>query len=210
MAWGSLTGVIFVDEQGRPFESRLQVALCAVAPRLRRTFHEFSDDVSLTEVLEETARLTVEYEAKYGEVQRLRGFAYRTSHNVALGQLRRPAVKHLLATFHHVDDGAVLASLPGHDGSADGIERNLQLKEILGLMSPRARRITVRKLLGFSSEEIGSELGMSASAVDAMFCRAKMRVGEQVRASLKTPTAGARPSGNRDAAIVRSRRTSHG
>lgn len=161
-------------------------------------------------MLEQAGRLIVAYETKYGEVQRLRGFAYKTSRNVALAQLRRPAVKHQLATFHHVADGAVLDSLPSRDGHPERIERKLQLEEILSLMSPRARRITLRKLMGFSSEEIGTELGMSASAVDAMFCRAKLRVGEQMRASLKTPTEEVRPSGARDAAVVRSRRTSHG
>lgn len=195
MAWGSLTGVIFVDEKGRPFEPRLQVALRAVAPRLRRTFHEFGDDVSLTEVLEETARLTVEYEAKYGEVKKLRGFAYRTSHNVALAQLRRPAVKHQLATFDGGLDGAVLASLPSRDGDAKSIERNLEVKEVLNLMSPRAHQIAIRKLLGHSSEEVGAEFGMSPSAVDAMFCRAKQQVGDRLRTGMTSGSKRRRGNG---------------
>lgn len=210
MAWGSLATEILVDRKGQPFESRLQVALRSAAPRLRRTFREFRDDVSLTELLEESGRLIVAYEAKYGEVKRLRGFAYSTSRNVARALLRRPAVKHQLATFDHTVDGAVLTSLPSHHGTAERVERDAQLQEILKLMAPRAHQITVRKLLGFSSEEIGAEFGMSPSAVDAMYCRAKQRVSERVRASLGKASAEAEVSDANGIARIRNRRAGNG
>lgn len=193
MAWSSQTGDWFVDQRGQPFDDRLQEALRSVAPRLRREFPSIRDEVTFTEILEEAGQLIAQREATKGRVGRLRGYAWMTARNVANARLRRPAVRHHLATFEHNGEPATLSKLAARTDTAEAVQRDVEIGEVLAMMSTREHAISVRKLLGFTTVEIGTSFRMSPSAVDTMFCRAKQRVADKIRAAVRRrerPTGG--------------------
>ena len=63
------------------------------------------------------------------------------------------------------------------------------------MMSTREHAISVRKILGFTTVEIGARFNMSPSAVDAMFCRAKQQVGDRLRSGMKRDSKRRRANG---------------
>ncbi len=191
MGWTSQTREMFVDQRGQPFDDRLQAALRSAAPLVRREFPSIRDDVIFAEILEEAARLITDFEARNGRVRKLPAYALVTARNVANARLRRPAVRLQLATFEHNGEPATLSKLVAPASTAQAVERDIEVDQILGMMSTREHAISVRKLLGFTTVEIGARFNMSPSAVDTMFCRAKQRVADRIRTAarrLEQPT----------------------
>ena len=73
---------------------------------------------------------------------------------------------------------ALFATLEASLGSVDQIEHDILLRELQARQTPQERSVFVWKAAGYSSEQIGTRLGMSAAAVDTLFPRAKDKVRE--------------------------------
>lgn len=70
----------------------------------------------------------------------------------------------------------VLASARAVNGSAEEIERDILLREVLGKLSREERLVCVWKRAGFSSQEIAKHQRRSVAAVDTLFSRAKQKL----------------------------------
>ena len=167
---------LFVDQTGHPLSNRLQQVLHALTPRLRRQFPTLRDDVVIAEVLEEAARRIVEHERSVGPLERLRGYAWVSIRHAAITRVRRASMRLQQQTLDGIDSTAAMAELLAHRASADMIELNVLLAEVLRLLSEEERRVCIWKKAGFTSRQIARYRGQSTEAVDTMFFRVKQKV----------------------------------
>jgi RNA polymerase sigma factor (sigma-70 family) len=189
---GSAARTFFVDQTGHPLNDRLQQVLRALAPRLRRQFPALRDDVVITEILEEAGRRMVEHERRFGPIEKLRGYAWVSIRHAATSRLRRASMRLQQQTLGGAESMAAMADLPAERGSAEAVERDLLLAEILALLSEEERRVCIWKKAGFSSREIARYLGRSTEAVDTMFFRVKQKVRKALEVAAREGAASAK------------------
>ena len=166
----------FLDETGKPFDSRIEGVLSELFPRLRRQFPSFNDEVVLTEILEEAGRRIAEHEGRSGQVERLHGFAWVTIRNVAMSRLRRSSSRINGHSVWHESGEDILSTLAAASGTPEQIEQAILLRELLEHLTPEERLVCTWKRLGFSSQEIATFRRSSAAAVDTLFSRAKDKI----------------------------------
>ena len=162
-----------LDSDGKPLAERIQRALTRLLPRLRRQFPALHDEVALTEVMEEAGRRIALREARGGPIEKLHGYAWVTVRSVATSHVRRGSIRLIQKTLESEASDARLASVPATAGSAEEIERNILLREVLDKLSPEEKLVCIWKKAGFSSREIAEHQGRSVVAVDTLFSRAK-------------------------------------
>jgi RNA polymerase sigma factor (sigma-70 family) len=189
---GSAARTFFVDQTGHPLNDRLQQVLRALAPRLRRQFPALRDDVVITEILEEAGRRMVEHERRFGPIEKLRGYAWVSIRHAATSRLRRASMRLQQQTLDGAESMAAMADLPAERGSAEAVERDLLLAEILALLSEEERKVCIWKKAGFSSREIARYLGHSTEAVDTMFFRVKQKVRKALEVAAREGAASAK------------------
>lgn len=162
-----------LDRNGQPFEHRIQHVLDRLRPRLQRQFPALKDDIAVVEILEEAGRRIAIREERGGTIERLHGYAWVTVRSVATSRMRRGSIRLIQKTLESESSDAQLSSVRAVSGSADQIERDVLLREVLAKLSDDERRICIWKKAGFSSQEIASHQGRSVAAVDTLFSRAK-------------------------------------
>jgi RNA polymerase sigma factor (sigma-70 family) len=166
-----------LDSNGKPLAERIQRVLSRLLPRLRRQFPALQqDDAALTEVMEEAGRRIASREDRGGPIEKLHGYAWVTIRSVATSRMRRGSIRLIQKTLESEASHARLASQPAEWGTAEEIERDILLREVLGKLSQEERLVCVWKKAGFSSQEIAQHQGRSVAAVDTLFSRAKQKL----------------------------------
>jgi RNA polymerase sigma factor (sigma-70 family) len=174
-----------LDAEGRPLKARIQEALYALVPRLRRTFPSIRDEAVLTGILEEAGQHVAAREEREGELAKLHAYTWVTLKNLTISRLRQPAHSIELGTIGSVEGEALLQNLPAEYGSPESMERTAMLREALESLSPRERMIAIWKRAGFSTKEIAAHLGVSTSSVDTAFFRIRQKLRTLMGASPK-------------------------
>lgn len=176
-----LAKTALLDETGQPLSSHVQHALRALAPRLQRQFPSLKDEVVITEVLEEAGRKIRHHEEQAGPVEKLHAYAWVTVRSVATSRMRRSSMRIARATLEPEESEIVLGSLRSGAGTAEQIETDILLSEMLDQLTPEEKMICGWKRLGFSSREIAKEQGTSIERVNTFFFRLKRKIREVLR-----------------------------
>lgn len=164
-----------LDRHGQPLSEPIQHVLRTLIPRFRRTYPAI-DDLALTDVLEEAGQRLAAREATRGPIRGLRAYAWKTLRSVAVSMLRRSEMRVSRATVRTKASEGVIPWLRADVGSPERIEREILVREILGLLTPDERLICMLKTAGYSAREIGVRLGRSATAVNVAFWRAGRKI----------------------------------
>jgi len=150
-------------EQSRWFAEQVQPHEPALRAYLRGSFPTLQDVDDL--IQDAYTRLLRARDA--GKVQHPKAYLFATARNAAVDLFRR---KQIVTTEPLVENGG-LAVLTDELHPADAISRTQQidvLREAIAALPPRCREIlTLRKLQGLSYAEIGSQLGIAESTVNA-------------------------------------------
>lgn len=165
-----------VDSEGQPLPTHIASALARVMPRLRRQFPMLQDDLALTDVMEEAGRRIAVRECRSGRVERIHGYAWVTVRSVAISYMRRGSIRLLQKTLESEASRDYIGAIQAEHGSAEQIEREILLREVLGALSAEERLVCVWKKAGFSSQEIAHFQGRTVVSVDTLFSRAKQKV----------------------------------
>lgn len=184
-----------LDSNGKPLAPRIEGVLARLLPRLRRQFPALQDDVALTEVMEEAGRRISVREERGGPIEKIHGYAWVTIRSVATSHMRRGSIRLIQNTLESEASHAEIASVPAENGSAEQIERDILLREVLDTLSPEEKLVCVWKKAGFSSQEIAKFQGRSVVAVDTLFSRAKERVRSALGITKRSSENGPRPKG---------------
>ena len=168
--------MMLLDRDGTPLDLRIARVLARLLPRLRRQFPQLSDEVTITEVMEEAGARLASRERSAGLIEKLHGYAWVTVRSVATSRMRRGSTRLIQKTLESETSHLVLASVRAVNGSADEIERDILLREVLGKLSLEERLVCVWKRTGFSSQEIAKHQRRSVAAVDTLFSRAKQKL----------------------------------
>lgn len=168
--------LLLIDRDGQRLDCHITRVLTRLLPRLRRHFPQLRDEVALTEVLERAGHRIAVREKRAGPIEKLQGYAWVTIRSVATSEMRRSSVRLMRKTLESEASHARLASVTAAFGTAEEVERNIFLREVLGKLSQEERLVCVWKKAGFSSQEIAKYLGRSVAAVDTLFSRAKQKL----------------------------------
>jgi RNA polymerase sigma factor (sigma-70 family) len=143
--------------------------------------------VLVSEIFEEAGQRIRDCEAASGPVNNLRAYAWTTVVNVARSRLRLSSMRMARATLDSKASQAVLGTMKSRDGTAEQIEADILLEELLATLTAEERALCMRKQSGFSSREIAKEQGTSVARVDTLFYRIKRKF----RDALKNKRTGA-------------------
>lgn len=170
----------YVDRSGQPFAAHIQEVLRDLLPRLQREYAALRDEATFTAVLEEAGRKIARAERRQ-ELRDLHRYAWVVVRSVAISRTRTLRVSQSMLEL--ADSTDILASTPATMmGTAESIEREILLREIMEMLEPDEQSLMILKTAGFSSPEIGVELGISKEAVDTRFSRVRAKVRHQMSA----------------------------
>ena len=172
-----------IDTNGSPLAPHIERVLAVLLPRIRRQFPALHDDLALTEVMEEAGRRIASREARSGPIERIHGYAWVTVRSVATSHMRRSSMRLLQKTLESEASRDYLACVQAEHGSAEQIERDILLREVLATLSAEERLVCLWKKAGFSTQEIAHFQGRSVVAVDTLFSRAKQKIREALSTS---------------------------
>jgi DNA-directed RNA polymerase specialized sigma24 family protein len=176
-----------LDDAGNVLSTRLQGVLSAILPRFRHRFPALSDELLVTEVLEEAGRRIADHERASGPVDNLDGYAWVTVLNVARSRMRHSSMRLARATLGSEESHAVFDTLPSTHGAPEHIEAAILVQEVLAHLTAEERWLCSRKQWGLSSREIAREQGTSVARVNTLFYRVKRKI----RNALSGARAGA-------------------
>jgi RNA polymerase sigma factor (sigma-70 family) len=176
-----------LDADGLPLDPRIAGVLRELLPRFRNRFLTLDDEVLVSEIFEEAGQRIRDCEAASGPVNNLRAYAWTTVVNVARSRLRLSSMRMARATLDSKASQAVLGTMKSRDGTAEQIEADILLEELLATLTAEERALCMRKQSGFSSREIAKEQGTSVARVDTLFYRIKRKF----RDALKNKRTGA-------------------
>lgn len=178
-----LARTALLDERGQPLSSHVQQVLRDLAPRLQRYLPALTDEVLLTEILEEAGRKIRHHEETVGPIEKLHAYAWVTVKSVATSRMRRSAMRIARATVEAEQGDSAIGTLRASVGSEEQIEADILFEEMLARMTPEERMLCMWKKLGYSSREIAKEQGTSIERVNTFFFRLKRKI----RAVLREP-----------------------
>ena len=181
----SLGTPALLDQGGNPLSARLQRALRDIFPRFRKRFPTLGDELLVTEVFEEAGRRIADHERASGPVDNLDAYAWVTVANVARSRMRHSSMRLARSTLGSDESQAVLDTLRSRHGTAEQVEADILIREVLAQLTAEERLLCARKRLGFSSREIAREQGTSVERVDTLFYRIKRKIW----AALRGPSA---------------------
>ena len=176
-----LARTALLDETGQPLSSHVQQALRELAPRLQRYLPNLTDEVLLTEILEEAGRKIRHHEEQVGPIERLHAYAWVTVKSVATSRMRRSAMRIARATVELEQSDGAIATLRANTGSQEQIEADILLEEMLARLTPEEQMLCMWKKLGYSSRQIAKEQGTSIERVNTFFFRLKRKIREILR-----------------------------
>ena len=170
-----LRRLALLDEDGKPVDDHIEATLCRLVPKFRNQFPTIQDDVA-DELVGEAARKMARRERECGPLEKPYGFAWKVLKNLGISRLRGPSIE-LHRTRAETREGPDLVSrLRALEHSADQIELDIFLDEVMKHLTIPERLVYMRKRAGYTSEEIAKERGSSVGSVDVVFTRIKQKI----------------------------------
>lgn len=169
-----------VDGRGEPLAPHIDSALRRLLPRFQQRYPALRDDLVSAEVLDDAARRIAERERRSGPVDKIYAYAFAALRHATATWFRQGANKVSERALPAEHSEVVLGALEASTGTAEQVEQEILLREVMAQLTPEERIVITWKAAGYSSEEIGRQRGTSAAAVDTLISRAKARI----RASL--------------------------
>lgn len=164
-----------LDEDGKPVSETIQEALYTVAPSVQNEFAAIPSDV-MDGLMGEVAVRMARVERAKGTIASPPGLAWTVLRNLARTVFRGPSIE-LHRRRAEVREGPELVSrLRAWDHSADQIEADIFLGQVLQKLTVRQRVVLLGKRNEDSREDIARDLGCSVEAVDVMYCRIKKKI----------------------------------
>ena len=163
----------FVDEDGQPFDPRIQQVLREVRAPLRARFPSLADDTVVTEVIEDAGRRIRAHERAIGPVRNLSAYAWVTAQNLARSRGRRSEMRLAAGTRDATQHHAAFESLAATVGTAEQVEAQVLVRELVERLTDDERQLVEDKLAGLYSREIAEHRGMTVAQVDIAFFRLK-------------------------------------
>ena len=114
-----------LDDRGKPLSARVQRVLLDIRPKVRTRFPALTDDLVITEVLEEAGRRIEEHEQVAGSVVNLDAYAWVTVTNVARSRMRRSSMRLVRSTLGSQESQAVFDALPSKSATPEQIESDI-------------------------------------------------------------------------------------
>jgi DNA-directed RNA polymerase specialized sigma24 family protein len=170
-----------LDDAGHPLSPRLQRVLGDIAPRFRHRFPALSDELLVTEVLEEAGRRIADHERASGPVDNLDAYAWVTVLNGARSRMRHSSMRLVRSTLGSQESQAAFGRLRSTHGAPEQIEADILVQQVLAQLTTEERWLCVRKQWGFSSREIAREQGTSVARVNTLFYRVKRKIRNALR-----------------------------
>lgn len=166
-----------LDEKGKPLDSRVEGLLLRLVRRFRRWFPALRDDCVVNEVFEDAGRKLAKREKQIGTIDKPYEYAWVTLKNTGTSWLRRPSSQLEQHSLTADESDAVLSAMPAAYGSADSIEHDILMQQVVAHLTPEERLVFVLKVWsGFTSEQVAYFRGTSANAVDILFLRIKRKI----------------------------------
>ena len=176
-----------VDEHGTPFDERLQLALRRARSQFRREFTDLTDDVVVTEVLEEAGRRIREHERLEGDVQDLPAYTWVTVQNIGRSRRRRPTMRVIRRSLDADDSGVALGQLAATEGSPCRLESAVLVREVFNRLSDADRELLEFKKLGFSGRQIAARTGKTVTNVNITFFRLRRKLRRLLDGNVQEP-----------------------
>ena len=177
-----------VDSRGDPVAPRIESALTRLLPHFQQRYPALRDDLVRAEVVDEAARRIAEGERRAGPVDNLRTYAWSALRHSIATWFRRGANRVTEGALSPEHSEAVLGTLEASTGTPQQIELEILLGEVMQQLTPDERLVVTLKGAGYSSEEIATQRGTSAAAVDTLFSRAKSKIRDVLGIEKKRTT----------------------
>ena len=188
-----------VDSRGDPVAPRIESALTRLLPHFQQRYPALRDDLVRAEVVDEAARRIAERERRSGPVDNIRTYAWSALRHSIVTWFRRGANRVTEGALSPEHSEAVLGMLEASVGTPEQIELEILLREVMQQLTPDERLVVTLKGAGHSSEEIATQRGTSAAAVDTLFSRAKSKIRDVLGVERKRTTT--KPMGRPRSAV---------
>lgn len=164
-----------LDDDGKPVSENIQQTLYKLVPKLHGEFPTIPSDVSDGLICDVAAKLA-RHERDVGEIEKPFGFAWTTLKNLAISVLRGPSIELHRRRAEAREGPDFVSRLRAWDHSAERIEDDIFLQQVMKVLTLQERLVYLAKLNGDSSEQIALARGSSVESVDVMFCRIKKKI----------------------------------
>ncbi len=166
-----------LDENGQPFDDRVQEIFERLVYKFRRHFPRVRDEVDAQRIFEKAARKLIERERQSGhEFENPYGYAWSTLWTVAISEARGGSIESHRIRAESSSAFDVVASLPSPDGTPELLDRQVLLNEFRARLTEEEELVFSGKLAGYSSRQIAEWRGCSPEAIDNMFSRIRKRL----------------------------------
>ena len=162
----------FVDAEGKPLDKRFEEAAEDLERTFFRLFSRLNDPAIVSDVIEESARRIVRWEARNGLVKDLKPFFLKVVRNLAKARFRKGSVSELPRSNEQLVSYAGTAT----HGSTASIEAWLILGEALRSVDENKKRILELHIRGYTSREIAQIVGITEANANACVSRAKAQI----------------------------------
>jgi RNA polymerase sigma factor (sigma-70 family) len=165
-----------LDEHGDFLSPRIERVLIGLIPRFLRNFPRFADEVLLVESLEKAGRKIVRRETRLGPVENVHGYAWVVLRSIGVSWSRRGSHRLAGTTLNPDHSASALESIHATSGTAEQTENHIYFEEVMARLTVEEQLVCRRKTIGFTSQEIAEQRGMSAGAVDVLFWRVREKL----------------------------------
>ena len=166
-----------LDENGQPFENRVQEIFEPLVYKFRVNFPRVRDEVDVQKIFEKSAHKLVERERDAGhELESPHGYAWATLRTVAISEARSSSIEGHRIRAESSTTFDLVASLPSPDGTPEQLDRQVLLNEFRARLTHEEELVFSGKMGGYSSRQIAKWRGCSPEAIDNMFSRIRKKL----------------------------------
>ena len=171
-----LRNVELLDENGQPMDGRIAATLRRLVSRFRRQFPTIHDEVEVVEMFERVGQGMARHERESGPIEKPSGYAWTALERMAISKLRSASIEFHRSRVETRSGPELVSRLRALHGTAEQIERNIELGELRAQLTADEELVFANKLAGYSSEDIGRLRGSSAAAVDVVVTRLRQKL----------------------------------
>lgn len=166
-----------LDENGQPFDDRVQEIFERLVYKFHRNFPRVRDEVDAQKIFEKAAHKLIERERESGhEFKNPYGYAWSTLWTVAISEGRGGSIEGHRIRAESSSAFDLVASLPSPDGTPEQLDRQILLNEFRARLTNEEELVLSARLAGYSSREIGEWRGCSPEAIDNMLSRIRKKL----------------------------------
>lgn len=171
-----------LDENGQPFEDRIQELFEHLVYKFRENFPRIRDEVDVLKIFEKSARKLLDRERLVRErdpaktLESPHGYAWVTLRTVAISEARGASIESHRIQAESSTAGDLVASLPSPDGTPEQLDRQVLLNQFRARLTDEEELVFSGKTAGYSSRQIAEWRGCSPEAIDNMYSRIRKKL----------------------------------